>query len=35
MPSPDFTLTDQAGDAWTLSAHRDAGMMLVFLRGDW
>jgi len=35
MPVPDFTLLDQAGDPWTLSEHRDAAVLLVFLRGDW
>ncbi len=35
MPAPDFTLIDQAGNPWTLSAHRDAATLLVFLRGDW
>lgn len=33
--STDFTLTDQAGQAWTLSDHRDAAIILVFYRGDW
>jgi hypothetical protein len=28
-------LTDQAGTAWRLADHRDAAMLLVFLRGDW
>lgn len=31
----DFTLTDQAGEPWTLSNHLDAAALLVFLRGDW
>jgi peroxiredoxin len=35
MPAPDFTLTDQNGDSWTLSDHRDAAVALLFLRGDW
>lgn len=33
--APDFSLTDQAGRAWTLSAHLDAAVVLVFYRGDW
>jgi hypothetical protein len=33
--APDFTLTDQAGHDVTLSEHLDAGVLLVFLRGDW
>ncbi len=32
---PDFTLPDQAGKPWTLSAQRDAAVLLVYLRGDW
>jgi peroxiredoxin len=35
MAVPDFTLNDQAGSEWSLSAHRDTAMLLVFLRGDW
>jgi peroxiredoxin len=35
MPVPDFTLPDQAGAPWSLSAHSDAATLLVFLRGDW
>jgi peroxiredoxin len=35
MAVPDFTLSDQAGDPWTLSERRDAAMLLVFNRGDW
>ncbi len=35
MAAPDFTLPDAAGNQWTLSAHLDAGVLLVFLRGDW
>lgn len=35
MRVPDFTLTDQAGDDWTLSDHLDSAMVLVFFRGDW
>ncbi len=31
----DFTLFDQAERPWTLSDHLDAGVVLVFLRGDW
>ncbi len=31
----DFTLTDQSGIPWTLAEHRDAAVVLVFLRGDW
>jgi peroxiredoxin len=33
--APDFTLRDQAGDPWTLSAHRGHAVVLIFLRGDW
>lgn len=35
MATPDFTLTDQAGQPWTRSAHRGAAGLLIFLRGDW
>jgi hypothetical protein len=28
-------LTDQSGEAWSLSDQLDAAAMLVFLRGDW
>ncbi len=35
MAAPDFTLRDPAGDEWTLSAHRDGAVVLVFYRGDW
>jgi peroxiredoxin len=35
MTAPDFTLTDQNGDDWTLSDHLDAAVVLFFLRGDW
>lgn len=31
----DFTLEDQARQPWTLADHLDAGVLLVFLRGDW
>lgn len=31
----DFTLLDQARQPWTLSRNLDAGVVLVFLRGDW
>ncbi|MDH4115814.1 MAG: peroxiredoxin family protein [Acidimicrobiia bacterium] len=31
----DFTLTDQAGNPWTLSQRRGIAHLLVFLRGDW
>jgi peroxiredoxin len=32
----DFTLTDQNGQPWTLSAHLKTGaVVLVFYRGDW
>lgn len=27
--------TDPAGRPWRLSDHLDAGVLLVFLRGDW
>jgi hypothetical protein len=33
--APDFTLPDQAGRPWTLREHGDAGVLIVFLRGDW
>jgi peroxiredoxin len=33
MSVPDFTVPDQAGRDWTLSAHQPA--VLVFYRGDW
>ena len=32
MPAPDFTLTDQNGEDWTLSDHLDAAVVLLFLR---
>lgn len=35
MTIPDFTLQDQAEQAWRLHDHLDAGVLLVFLRGDW
>jgi peroxiredoxin len=35
VDAPDLTLTDQAGETWRLVDHRDAGALLVFLRGDW
>ena len=35
MALPDFTLEDQACEPWRLSSHLDAGVLLVFLRGDW
>lgn len=35
MHVPDFTLTDQHGDAWRLSDHLDTAALLLFLRGDW
>ncbi len=31
----DFELLDQSRHPFRLSDHRDAGMLLVFLRGDW
>lgn len=31
----DNTLTDQAGERWSLSDHLDAGALVVFFRGDW
>ncbi len=31
----DFTLIDQAGQPWKRSDHADAGLLVVFLRGDW
>jgi hypothetical protein len=33
--APNPTLTDQAGRSWRLADHVDAGVLLVFLRGDW
>lgn len=33
--TPNPTLRDQAERAWQLSDHLDAGVLLVFLRGDW
>lgn len=35
MALPDFTLDDQARQPWRLADHLDAGVLLVFLRGDW
>ncbi len=35
MKAPDFTLTDQHGDPWSLSEHLDAAVLVLFLRGDW
>lgn len=35
MTAADFTLPDQSGTDWTLSAHRDAAVLLVTYRGDW
>ncbi len=35
MTAPDFTLTDQHGDPWTLSEKLDAAVLILFLRGDW
>jgi peroxiredoxin len=33
---PDFTLTDQAGEPWTLAeARRQGAVVLVLYRGDW
>ena len=32
---PDFTLRDQSNLDVTLSDHFDAGVLLLFLRGDW
>lgn len=31
----DFTVTDQAGQQWSLAEHRDAAVVLCFYRGDW
>lgn len=31
----DFTLPDQSGADWSLSAHGDAAVLPVFYRGDW
>jgi peroxiredoxin len=33
--APNFTLSDQAREPWTLSAHRGHAVVLLFLRGDW
>lgn len=30
----DFTITDNAGDPWTLSDHLDTAAVLTFQRGD-
>lgn len=30
----DFTVTDNAGEPWTLSEHLDAGVVITFHRGD-
>lgn len=35
MSIPDFALYDQARQPWRLADHQDAGVLLVFLRGDW
>lgn len=35
MKAADFTLLDQAGRHWTLSANLDTAQIIVFLRGDW
>ncbi|MBW3576966.1 MAG: peroxiredoxin family protein [Actinobacteria bacterium] len=35
MTVPDFALTDQAGQPWTLSEHRGDVVVMVFYRGDW
>jgi len=35
MTLQDFTLLDQAGRPWRLADHLDAGLLAVFLRGDW
>lgn len=35
MAIPDFNLEDQALQPWRLRDHLDAGVLLVFLRGDW
>ncbi len=35
MQAADFTLLDQAGQAWALSEHLDTARVVVFLRGDW
>ena len=35
FPSPDFRLLDQSGTPVSLSDHLDAGVFLLFLRGDW
>ncbi len=34
-PAHDFTLLDQAGEPWSLSDHREHGVVVLFLRGDW
>jgi hypothetical protein len=33
--TPTPTLNDQAEQIWRLADHLDAGVLLVFLRGDW
>jgi hypothetical protein len=30
----DFTVSDAAGQPWTLSAHLDGAAVITFLRGD-
>lgn len=30
----DFTVSDTAGDPWTLSDHLDSAVVLTFQRGD-
>lgn len=35
MAAPDFTLLDQSETPITLSDQTDAGVLLLFMRGDW
>ena len=35
MDHLELTATDEAGRAWTLADHLDAGVLIVTLRGDW
>lgn len=31
----DFTVTDTAGEPWSLKDHSDAAVVMTFHRGDW
>jgi len=35
QPAPDFTLNDQDGHPFTLSAQRGSAVLLIFYRGYW